>query len=60
MKDTLDGFVRVGPYRGPGALAYRYECRDCEWSLVTVAKFDLLEENRDTLVEHRATHPWED
>jgi hypothetical protein len=50
------GFERVGPFQGPGALAYRYECFDCNWSLTTVAALDLTVENRDRLDRHWASH----
>jgi hypothetical protein len=51
-------YTRHGPYYdGPGgAMAYRYQCADCTWALITVADMDLLPANADTLERHARTH----
>lgn len=36
--------------------AYLYQCMDCDWSLVTVARSDLLPANLDLMTEHFALH----
>ncbi len=58
-------FTRVGPYpedHSPHIAAYRYECADCDWKLVTIAETDLTESNRGLLESHIDFHlmPYDD
>ena len=58
-------FTRVGPYpppHSPSTPAFRYECADCDWSLVTIAATDLTEDNRGLLDSHIDFHlaPYDD
>jgi len=51
-------FIKTGPYPDVpgGSWAFCYRCQDCDWSLVTIAKTDLLPINEDLLIQHSDWH----
>lgn len=56
----LERFIKTGPYTGLDHTgktpAYIYQCVDCSYRMITVAETDLLDENRDLLESHAASH----